>query len=62
MKNAKKPNAIPICEKCSEIWNTILILHEPDTEFFTLSYKERMKSIETNFPDERDDYIGFKPF
>lgn len=60
MKNVKPPMAKPICQKCSGIWNGILIIHEPDTEYVSLSYEERMRSQEVNFPEDRDSYIDFK--
>lgn len=60
MKNIKKPKCEAICLGCSDIWNDILIIHEPYTEYLTLSYKERMKSLEISDPEDKDKYIHFK--
>jgi len=52
MQNIKSPNAEPICEDCENIWGNILIAHEPKTEYFQLSKKEKVISTELQIEEE----------
>jgi len=35
-----------VCEKCCNLWDSILIAQEPNTEFTALTNEDRMKSID----------------
>lgn len=54
MKNHKK------YDRCNDKWDAVLRAHEPLTEFLELSYKDRMKSLETSHPEDKDKFITFK--